>query len=136
MHIPGTVRQLHDFEIEDIDLSLFALPVLGIITMKTKSVKLPIELIEYLEKRNDNRPPGEVLLGIVKDYEQLEEYAKCIAEQKKIDLKNTAISDVFKLYISEESTKIEGFKKSIDELKTIVSGLRLFFEKSKEWKEK
>lgn len=100
---------------------------------KSKGVKLPAELIEILEKRNDSRSPGEVLLAIVKDYEQIEMYAKHISGQDHVN-HMIAVSDVMKQFISDTGSKIDQFIKSIEDLQTMISGLRMFFDRSKEWK--
>ena len=100
---------------------------------KSKSVKLPAELIDALEKRKDKGPPGEVLLAIVKDYELLEAYAKHISSQDHVN-HMIDVSGVMKQFISDTGAKIDQFIKSYDELKAMVLGLRMFFDKSKEWK--
>ncbi|MDP2217171.1 MAG: hypothetical protein Q8J68_07800 [Methanolobus sp.] len=96
--------------------------------MKTKSIKIPIELIEYLEKHNDGRPPGEVLLDIVKDYQRIERAAAIIAPGK---LTGTNAAEIFADYLIEYNNKITGIEASIKELGTMVQGLKLFFEKVK-----
>lgn len=96
--------------------------------MKSKPVKLPVELIAKIEARNNDRPPGEVLLEIVKDYEQLEIRAHIIAERKNIDMRGKTVSQIVSMYIDEISSTTE-------EMKQVLSGLRLFSAKSKEWKQ-
>ncbi len=94
--------------------------------MTSKPVKLPQELVEFLEQRSQGRPPGEVLLKIVKDYELLEIRAKVIAERRNIDMRGKTVSEIVSWYIDEIGATTE-------EMKKVLSGLRLFSEKSKEW---
>lgn len=98
--------------------------------MKTKSVKIPLELIEYLEKHNDGRPPGEVLLDLAKDYQRLREgIGAAIAAQKKVSIDGYNLSGAVIQYVVEERQQIETFQKDLSELKMMVMGLKLFFEK-------
>lgn len=97
-------------------------------TVTSKNIKIPLELVEFLEKRSNGRPPGEVLLGIVQDYELLEIRAKVIAERRNIDMRGKTVSEIVTLYIDEITSDTE-------EMKKVLSGLRLFSEKSKEWKQ-
>lgn len=96
--------------------------------MESKNIKIPPELVEFLEKRSNGRPPGRVLLEIVKDYEQLELRARAIAEQSNIDMHGKTVSQVITQFIDEIGSTTEDMKK-------VLSGLRLFSEKSKEWKQ-
>lgn len=98
--------------------------------MKSKSVKLPIRLIEALEKRKeaikDTRPIGELLEDMVKDYERIERAAAIIAPGK---LTGTNAAEIFADYLIEYNNKITGIEASIKELGTMVQGLKMFFEK-------
>lgn len=98
--------------------------------MKTKSVKLPIELIEAIENHKDDtgdgRPVGEVLAEIVRDYEKIKRAAAIIAPGK---LTGTNAAEIFADYLIEYNNKLTGIEVSIKELGTMVQGLKLFFEK-------
>lgn len=100
--------------------------------MKTKSVKLPTELIEALEKRKDatmdSRPIGELMEDIVRDYERIERAAAIIAPGK---LTGTNAAEIFADYLIEYNNKITGIEVSVKELGTMVQGLKMFFEKVK-----
>lgn len=98
--------------------------------MKTKSVKLPVELVEALEKRKDTikdtRPIGELLGDMVKDYERIERAAAIIAPGK---LTGTNSAEIFADYLIKYNDKITEVEVKIGELGTMVRGLKMFFEK-------
>lgn len=95
-------------------------------TSKSKNVRLPMELVEIIEKHDPDKPPGEVLLEIVKDYVVLEEYAR------KLKMKQTgkeSLSDIIIKYQDFQDANTAQVQKNIDELKTMIKGLELFFTK-------
>lgn len=99
---------------------------------KSKSVKIPRELLELLEKRKpvDDRAPGEQLLEIVRDYMELEKFADAMCEQ--VDgLEDATISEVIMKYITGGKERMINMQKSLDELKTMIQGLQTFFTKVK-----
>lgn len=97
---------------------------------KSKSVKIPLELLELLEKRKpvDDRVPGEQLLEIVREYMVLEKFADAMS--KEIDeTENGTVSEVITKYITEGTERMVNMQKSLDELKTMIQGLKTFFTK-------
>lgn len=94
--------------------------------MTSKNVKLPQELVEIIEKRINGRPPGETLLEIVKDYVDIENYVR------SLKLKQTGkerVSEVIIRYYDQQDSNIDEVKKSIEELKSLVKGLKIFYTK-------
>ena len=94
---------------------------------KTRNVKLSTELIDAIKKRAPDAAPGETLLAIYKEYEKLEALAKCTGT----DATNPSVYDALKAYIDCWDKKFEAYQRSIDELKTMLQGLQLFFTKIK-----
>jgi len=94
--------------------------------MTSKNVKLPQELVEIIEKRSNGRTPGETLLDIVKDYVDIENYVR------SLKLKQTGkerVSEAIIRYYDQQDSNIDEVKKSIDELKSLVKGLEIFYTK-------
>lgn len=96
---------------------------------KSKNVKISEELIEAVKKRAPGVPPGDTLLAIFKEYEKLETLAKCATDNT--DLSKNSVYDALKSYIDCWDKKFDGYQRSIDELKTMLQGLQLFFTKIK-----
>lgn len=101
---------------------------------KSKNVKLPLELIEILEKHPGDQPAGEKLLVMVKDHERLEAIAADIARQKKLDLSKTTPAQVIVDYITDGNIKFNQMQEAINELKIMVEGLEIYLKKIKEGK--
>lgn len=94
--------------------------------MKSKNVRLPLELVESIEKRNPGKPPGEVLLDIYLEYESLEGLASSIRMNRK-DLQKASVYEV----LVDRDNRINEMKAEIDELKKMLQGLQIFFTKVK-----
>lgn len=92
--------------------------------MKSKNVKIPVELVELIVKRDPDRPPGEVLLDIVNDYLKLEDYARSL----KLELTGKeTVSEILIKYHKWQDENTESVKKQIDELKSMIKGTEKFF---------
>ncbi|MFH0904264.1 MAG: hypothetical protein V1854_03640 [Methanobacteriota archaeon] len=94
--------------------------------MKSKNVRLPLALVEALEKRNTGKPPGDVLLDIYMEYESLEGLASSIRMNRK-DLQKASVYEV----LVDRDNRINEMKAEIDELKKMLQGLQIFFTKVK-----
>lgn len=94
--------------------------------MKSKNVKIPLELIELIEKRSGARTVGEVLLETFKEYELLEGLANSIRKNRK-NLNKASIYEVF----LDRDQRINKLQEEIDEVKTMLKGLEIFFTKVK-----
>lgn len=99
--------------------------------MKSKNVKLPLELVEAIEKRNSGKPLGEVLLEIYKEYERLEGLARSIAYVEKRDSGKINVSDTIIRYTTSKSQDMTKFEETLSELRTMVVGLEIFLKKVK-----
>lgn len=100
--------------------------------MTGKSIKIPDELKKYIELHNDGRPPGEILCDMVKDYQKLREgIGAALAAQGKISNGQYNISEIIMQYLVDERQQITVFQKDLSELKMIVIGLKMLFEKTK-----
>lgn len=100
------------------------------VAVKTKNVKIPLELLDLIEKRNGSgKPPGEVMLDIMKEYLYLETVARRLTNAGETDKINIpeAIDKVF----ADTKNDLERMKKEHDEFKTMLQGLQLFFTKVK-----
>ncbi len=94
--------------------------------MKSKNVKIPLELIEIIEKRNQDKPPGEVLFEIMKDYVALEDYARSL----KLELTGKeSLSETLIRYHKFQDENTADVKKQVDELKNMIKGMEMFFTK-------
>lgn len=92
--------------------------------MKSKNVKIPLGLVELIEKRDPGRPPGEVLEEIVNDYVKIEDYAKSL----KLDLTGKEkLSEILIKYHNFQDANTADVKKQIAELKTMIDGTEKFF---------
>ena len=94
--------------------------------MKSKNVRIPLELVEILESRKPDKPLGEVLFDIVKDYVALEDYTR------SLELKQTGKESVSEIIIRHHDWQDKNtaeVKKSIDELKIMIKGMEIFFTK-------
>lgn len=96
--------------------------------MKSKNVKIPLELVEIIEKRSSGRPPGEVLLEIVKDYVILEDYARSV---NKKQAGKASVSEIIIGYYDEQDVKIVELQHNINEVQTMLKGLEIYFTKVK-----
>ena len=94
--------------------------------MKSKNVKIPIELVEKIEKRSSGRPPGEVLLDIYREYELIEGLASSTRMNRK-DLEKASVYEI----LVDRDNRINEMKAEINELKTMFQGLQIFFTKVK-----
>jgi hypothetical protein len=93
--------------------------------METKNVKIPTDLIDLVKARAPDVPPGETLLAIYKEYEKLEQLAKCL--DKNADLSKVTVLDVVSTYLQNGKQRNEATDKSIDEMKSMLKGLEKFF---------
>lgn len=98
--------------------------------MKSKGIKIPIELVESLEKRNTGRPHGEKLLEIYKEYELIENFAISITVNRK-DMEKATVYEKIRRTITDGEEQLKGFQTRIDELYTMLKGLEIFFTKVK-----
>lgn len=94
--------------------------------MKSKNVKIPLELVEIIDKRTNGRTPGEALLEIVLDYVALEDYARSL--KLKLTGKES-VSEIMIRYYEEQGTNIAEIRESLNELKTMVRGLEIYYKK-------
>lgn len=94
--------------------------------MTSKTVKIPLELVEIIEKRSNGRTVGEALLEIVKDYVSLEDYARSL--KLKLTGKEN-VSEILIRYYEDQGANIAEVKESINELKTMVRGLDIYYKK-------
>ena len=94
--------------------------------MASKNVKIPLELVELIDKRSGGRPPGEVLFEIYKEYELVEGLASSIRKNRK-NLDKASVYEVF----LERDQMIDELKEQVDEVKMMLKGLEIFFTKVK-----
>jgi hypothetical protein len=94
--------------------------------MKSKNIKIPMELVESLEKRNTGRPPGESLHEIYREYELIESFTSSIKANRK-DLQKASVYDI----IIDRDNRINELQTQINELQTMFKGLQIFFTKVK-----
>jgi len=92
--------------------------------MTSKNVKLPLELVESIEKRSSGRPPGEVLLEIYKEYELLEGLTAPIRMNRK-GFEKVSVYDI----LVDRDNRINELQTQINELKTMFQGMKIFFTK-------
>lgn len=96
--------------------------------MKSKNIKVPLELLELIQNRTKGGPPGQVLHEIVKDYVNIEKYAR------SLKLKQTgkeSVSEIIIRYYDHQDANIADVKGQIDEVKTMLKGLEIYFTKFK-----
>lgn len=98
--------------------------------MKSKNIKIPLELVESLEKRNTGRSPGEKMLEIYKEYELLEGLASSISVSTKVSEKATVYERILR-YLTDGDENVKDMQTQINELKTMLQGLQIFFTKVK-----
>jgi len=98
--------------------------------MKSKNIKIPMELVESLEKRNNGMTPGEKLLEIYREYELIENFAISITVNRK-DLEKATVCEKIRRSVTDGEEQLKGFQTQIDELKTMLKGLEIFFTKVK-----
>lgn len=98
--------------------------------MKSKGIKIPMELVEILEKRSNGRTPGEKLHEIYKQYELIENFAISITVNRK-DLEKATVYEKIRRTITDGEEQLKGFQTKIDELYTMLKGLEIFFTKVK-----
>lgn len=94
--------------------------------MTSKNVKIPMELVEKIEKRLPDKTVGEGLLEIYKEYELLEGLALSIKMNRK-DLDGSTVYEV----MVDRDNRINELQTQIDELKTMLQGMEIFFKKVK-----
>ncbi len=94
--------------------------------MKSKNVKIPLELVDEIEKRSGDRTVGEVLFEIYKEYERIESFTSSIKSNRK-DLAKSSVYEV----IVDRDQSINELKSQVDELKTMFRGLEIYFTKVK-----
>lgn len=95
---------------------------------KTIPVKLPPELVEIAKARDGSKPPGEVLLDMIRDYLRLEAYAKAIASSEGKEV--TSASEVIIRWQREADDELNSIKKQARETMTMLEGMEIFFRKS------
>lgn len=94
--------------------------------MTSKNVKIPLELVEIIEKRFPDKTVGEGLFEIYKEYELLEGLALSIKANRK-DLEKATVYEV----MVDRDNRINELQTQIDELKTMLQGMEIFFKKVK-----
>jgi len=90
---------------------------------KSKNVKLPMELLDLIKKRNGAKPPGEVLLAIYKEYEYLESVARRVTGAKENDPIN--ISESIEKFFEDIHVEMDHLRKSHDDFKLMLQGIQL-----------
>lgn len=94
--------------------------------MTSKNVKIPLELVEIIEKRIPDKTVGEALFEIYKEYALLEGLAESIKMNRK-DLEGATVYEV----MVDRDNRINELQTQIDELKTMLQGMEIFFKKVK-----
>lgn len=97
---------------------------------KTKSVKLPCELLELVEKHGKGKSPGKVLLAAYRDYLNLYYFAKKISAKNGSDL--DSVTGIIQEYMHRRDEKISDLEVRIEEVRTVALGLKIFFTKVKQ----
>ena len=92
--------------------------------MKSKTIRLPLQLVESLEKRNPGKPPGEVLLDIYKEYELLEGFVSSIRMNRK-DLERASVYEI----VVDRDRSINDLRAETNDLKKMLEGMQIFFTK-------
>jgi len=96
--------------------------------VKSKAVKIPVELIDLIKNTEGDKTPGEVLLNAYTEYLKLQALADVLADMNGSG-SGYPVSDVIIMHVKEESTKYEKFDESLTELSAMVQGLSIFFKK-------
>lgn len=96
---------------------------------KSKNIKIPMELVQLIEKRAPDAPPGETLLAIYKEYEYLETVARRVTGAKEND--PIKISEAIDKFFKDTQDDLDKLRKSSVEMETMIKGLQLFFTKIK-----
>jgi len=94
--------------------------------VKSKAVKIPVELIDLIKGTEGDKPPGEVLQNAYTEYLKLKTLADVLADTEG---SGYPVSDVIIMHVKEESSKYEKFDESLTELSAMVQGLSIFFKK-------
>lgn len=96
--------------------------------VKTKAVKVPVELIDCIKENEGNLTPGDVLQNAYHEFVKLKALADVLSD---MDGGGTgrSVSEIIIVHIKGESSKYEKFDKSLIELSTMVEGLSIFFKK-------
>ena len=96
--------------------------------IKSKAVKIPVEVIDLIKETEGDMPPGEVLQNTYHEFMKLKALADVLSG---MDGEGTgrSVSDIIIVHIKDESGKYEKFDKSLTELSTMVQGLSIFFKK-------
>lgn len=92
---------------------------------KTMPVKLLPELVEIAKARDGSKPPGEVLLDMIRDYLRLEAYAKTIASGE-----GKSASEVIIAWQREAEKDLDSIKQQARETMTMLEGMEIFFRKT------
>jgi len=92
---------------------------------KAKNIKVPLELLELIEKRTGTtKNPGKTLLEIVQEYEKVEMLMQCVSDGTE----TTSVYDALKTYMDNWGKRFDGFQNSIDQLNIM---LKSYLEKLK-----
>lgn len=92
--------------------------------MTSKNVKIPVELVELIEKRSGGRPPGEVLFEIVNDYVKFENYVLSL----KFNLTGKETMSELVIRVNElQKANMADVQKQITDLKTMLQGMEMWF---------
>ncbi len=94
--------------------------------MKSKTIRIPFELVEIIENRDPGKQPGDALLEIVKDYVNIENYARSL---KLKQTGNEPVSEIIIRYHDWQDANTANVKEQIIELKTMIKGLEIFYTK-------
>ncbi len=103
-------------------------PAEGGVKMKTKNIRVPVELVDAIKERDNSRPPGEVLYDMYKQYLVMEGFAKKICELQGWQYKNDP-SGVISEYLTKLSEQNKQQIKRLEQLSTMVNGLDMFFNR-------
>ncbi len=98
--------------------------------MKSKNVKIPIELVNEIKGKYGDRPPGEVLFEIYKKYKVLEEFSKKICEIEGIRF-NDNPHDIIMESLTKQYERAKQREKTLEQLSTMLNGLEMFFKFTK-----
>lgn len=95
---------------------------------KTIPVKVPPELVEIAKARDGNRPPGEVLLDMIREYLRLEAYARAIADSEGEEV--ISVSETIINWQGEAENELDDIKKQARETEMMLQGMEIYLRKS------
>lgn len=96
--------------------------------IKSKAVKIPVEVIDLIKETEGDIPPGEVLQNTYHEFMKLKALADVLSGMDGDDT-GRSVSDIIIVHIKDESGKYEKFDKALTELSAMVHGLSIFFKK-------